>query len=136
MLRLGLFTLPVHWPYNIGEWIKRSQPSTLIYHVGAGISAQLLADWRSWSLGTIFVSIDGPISDRLYHPGGLDYFGTVSPKAQAAEHVDAWSRQRDQGLGSLWMTYNEPQVWHGRDFRRRLDDYTAMPLWGLWMAGG
>ncbi|NLF18240.1 MAG: M23 family metallopeptidase, partial [Lentisphaerae bacterium] len=44
---------------------------------------------------------------------------------RAQDDADSFARLRDQGWGSKYAGPNEPPIWRGRDYRRRLMDYYA-----------
>lgn len=120
-MRPGFFIFPVHEPTLCRDLIRETQPS--LVKVWASVtSAGQLQDWKYVSPDTIFLLVDGDIgdSDTKHH--------LEDPSRLAADHAAQWARWRDQGYGSLWMTYNEPPVHYGYDYRARLVDYTVRAL--------
>ena len=121
MLRTGDFAFKTHDPSRFFQHVREWQPSLVV--VWASVtSVEELRDWRAASPNTIFLLIDGDIGDsntkeHIDDPHGL-----------AVAHVDQFARWRDRGYGGLWMLYNEPPVWNGRDYRLRLTEYTAWAL--------
>ena len=79
-------------------------------------------DWQSFSPSTIFVLVDGEIGDSntKHH---LDNIPQL-----VADHSAQWARWRDRGFSGTWLTYNEPPVHYGHDYRARLTEYTAKAL--------
>ena len=121
MIRPGFFIFPVHEPTLCRELIRDTQPS--LVKVWASVtSAPQLADWRAIAPNTIFLVVDGDIGDSSTKHQLDDIPQLV------ADHSAQWARWRDQGYGSLWMTYNEPPVHYGHDYRARLTEYTARAL--------
>jgi murein DD-endopeptidase MepM/ murein hydrolase activator NlpD len=121
MLRPGFFAFPVHEPTLARELIREVQPS-LVKVWASCTSAEQLADWRALSPGTIFLLVDGDIgdSDTKHH---LSDIPTL-----VRDHSAQWARWRDRGYGDLWMTFNEPPIWYGPEYRARLTEYTARVL--------
>ena len=119
--RPGYFIFPVHEPTLARDLIRDTQPS--LVKVWASVtSAGQLAEWRALSPNTIFLLVDGDIGDSSTKHQ-LDNIPTL-----VADHSAQWARWRDKGYGSLWMTYNEPPVHYGHDYRARLTEYTAKAL--------
>ncbi len=112
---------PVHEPTLCRDLIRTVQPS-LVKVWTSVTSASQLADWRALSPSTIFLLVDGNIgdSDTKHH---LNDIPTL-----VRDHAAQWARWRDQGYGSLWMTYNEPPIHYGHDYRARFVDYTCRVL--------
>jgi hypothetical protein len=121
-MKPGFFCLPRHDPTLVGNVIRQVQPSLVKFWVSSTSAGQVRA-WRESSPSTIFLAVDGGIGDNP-EKNNLDF----DLKAKAREHVSAWCRWRDQGFGSLYMTYNEPPVWSGKEYRKRLVEYTAEAL--------
>ena len=121
MIRPGFFIFPVHEPTLCRELIRDTQPS--LVKVWASVtSAGQLQDWKYTSPNTIFLVVDGDIGDSSTKHQ-LDDIPTL-----VRDHSAQWARWRDQGYGSLWMTYNEPPIWYGTEYRKRFTDYTARAL--------
>jgi murein DD-endopeptidase MepM/ murein hydrolase activator NlpD len=121
-MKPGFFCLPRHDPTLLADVIRRVQPSLVKFWISSTSAGQVRA-WRESSPSTVFLAVDGGIGDNP-EKNSLDF----DLKAKAREHVSAWCRWRDQGFGSLYMTYNEPPVWSGKEYRKRLVEYTAEAL--------
>jgi len=120
-VRPGFFIFPRHDPTLALETIRRVQPSMVKFWVSA-TSPDAVRAWREASPGTIFLAVDGSIGDC----GSKETLENIPALVQG--HVDAWAGHRDRGFGSLYMTYNEPPIWKGSDYRKRLVDYTQRAL--------
>jgi murein DD-endopeptidase MepM/ murein hydrolase activator NlpD len=121
VIRPGFFIFSVHEPTLCRELIRDVQPS--LVKVWASVtSAGQLQDWKYTSPNTIFLVVDGDIGDSSTKHQ-LDDIPTL-----VRDHSAQWARWRDRGYGSLWMTYNEPPIWYGHDYRARFTDYTARAL--------
>jgi len=118
-IRCGFFTLPRHDPTMVANIIARFQPSCVKYWVSSTSAAQVQA-WRDSSPNTIFVMVDGNIgdSDEKNHLLQLDM--VAIGKAQA----DSYARWRDKGFIGTAMSYNEPPIWNGHDYRQKFTEYT------------
>ena len=121
MTRPGFFLIPKHNPLLASQLVGAMQPS-LVKTFSGVISRQQRDTWHELSPYSILLTADHPISSEPLEEDAI--------AQQAQRHVDAWSRQRDEGKGDLWMTLNEPHIEQGQDYRRRLAAYhvTALAL--------
>jgi murein DD-endopeptidase MepM/ murein hydrolase activator NlpD len=121
MIKPGFFAFPCHEPTLARDLIRDTQPS--LVKVWASVTSEpQLRDWRALSPSTIFLLVDGDIGDSSTKHQ-LDNIPQL-----VTDHSAQWARWRDNGYGSLWMTYNEPPIHYGHDYRARLVEYTAKAL--------
>ena len=121
MMRPGFFIFPRHEPTLCRDLIRDTQPP--LVKIWASVTSESqLRDWRALSPRTIFLLVDGEIGDSNTKQH-LDNIPQL-----VADHSTQWARWRDRGYGSLWMTYNEPPIHRGADYRKRLIEYTARVL--------
>ena len=121
MIKPGFFIFPVHEPALCRDLIRDVQPSLVKIWTSVTSESQL-RDWRSLSPSTIFLLVDGDIGDSSTK-NQLDNIPQL-----VADHSAQWARWRDRGYGNLWMSFNEPPIWCGHDYRARLVDYTSQAL--------
>lgn len=120
MIRPGYFTLPRHDPSLVRDLIRDTKPSCIKYWVSA-TSAEQVKEWQRLSPDTIFIMVDGEVGDSndKYNLTELD------EKSLAGKHAEMYARWRDKGFIGAAMTFNEPPIWKGKEYRAKLNSYTA-----------
>ena len=121
----GALILPVHNP-ELAERFLQAHPSCVMARTESA-APDRVRRWREISPDTLIQIIDGPYYDSLRDTDGSvsDFLSCDLPK-RAKDDADSFARLRDQGYGTAFAGPNEPPIWRGRDYRRRLMDYYSL----------
>jgi len=120
MVRPGYFTLPRHDPSLVRDLIRDTQPSAIKYWVSS-TSAEQVKEWARLSPNTIMIQVDGSVGDsgEKFNLIGADL------RAMAQRHAAKYAYWRSMGYLGAAMTFNEPPIWDGRQYRKALNEYTC-----------
>ncbi|NLF19515.1 MAG: M23 family metallopeptidase, partial [Lentisphaerae bacterium] len=125
----GALILPVHNP-DLADRFLEAHPSCVMARTESA-APDRVRRWTDISPDTLFQIIDGPYYDSLRDTdASVADFLSCDLRKRAQDDADSFARLRDQGYRSdsaeiAYAGPNEPPIWRGREYRKRLMDYYA-----------